>query len=85
MKKLLIILALAVTPLFGQQKEQALEILFKNVDSSYFDADGNRWFEITMPLHRRQRTSATALARQTRRRPPEQSGCWTPATDCTTS
>ena len=52
MKKLLIILALAVTPLFGQQKEQALEILFKNVDSSYFDADGNRWFEITMPLRR---------------------------------
>ena len=52
MNKLFFILVLAVTPLFGHQKEQALKILFNNVDSSYFDADGNRWFEITMPLHR---------------------------------
>ncbi len=52
MKKLLIILTLAVTPLFGQQKEQALEILLNNVDSTYFSEDGNRWYEITMPLHR---------------------------------
>jgi hypothetical protein len=52
MKKLLIILTLAVTPLFGQQKEQAMEILFKNVDSTYFGEDGTRWFECNLPLMR---------------------------------
>ena len=52
MKKLLIILTLAVTPLFGQQKEQALEILFKNVDSTYFDAGGTHWSEINLPIMR---------------------------------
>jgi hypothetical protein len=52
MKKLLIILALAVTPLFGQQKEQAMHIIFQNVDSTYFDAEGNRWMEFSMPLMR---------------------------------
>ena len=52
MKKLLLILTLAVTPLFAQQKEQALEILLNNVDSTYFDEDGNRWFEISLTSNR---------------------------------
>jgi hypothetical protein len=52
MKKLLIILTLTVTPLFGQQKEQAMHIIFQNVDSTYFDAEGNRWLEFSMPLMR---------------------------------
>jgi hypothetical protein len=52
MKKLLIILTLAVTPLFGQQKEQAMHIISQNVDSTYFDAEGNRWMEFSMPILR---------------------------------
>ena len=52
MKKFLTILALAATPLFAQQKEQALEILLSNVDSTYFDEDGNRWFEISLTSNR---------------------------------
>jgi hypothetical protein len=52
MNKLFFILALAVTPLFAQQKEQAMHIIFQNVDSTYFDSEGNRWMEFSMPLMR---------------------------------
>jgi hypothetical protein len=52
MKKFLTILALAATPLFAQQKEQALHLLYQNIDSTYFDAEGNRWLEFSMPILR---------------------------------
>ena len=52
MKKLLTILALAATPLFAQQKEQALQLLYQNVDTTYFDAEGTRWLEFSMPILR---------------------------------
>lgn len=37
---------------FAQSKNQALHIIFQNVDSTYFDEQGFRWYEFSMPLHR---------------------------------
>ena len=52
MKKLIIILTLFSLPLFGQEKNRAIHILFQNVDTSYFDSDGVHWNEFTLPILR---------------------------------
>jgi hypothetical protein len=53
MKKLLLILGVIFSVgAFAQQKNQALHIVFKNVDTTYFDESGTRWQEFSMPLHR---------------------------------
>jgi hypothetical protein len=33
---------------FAQQKNQALQIIFQNVDTSYFDENGTRWQEFSL-------------------------------------
>ena len=53
MKKLLLILGFIFSVgAFAQQKNQALHIIFQNVDTTYFDESGTRWQEFSMPLHR---------------------------------
>jgi hypothetical protein len=53
MKKLLLILGFIFSVgAFAQQKNQALHIIFQNVDTTYFDESGIRWQEFSMPLHR---------------------------------
>lgn len=43
---------LSSLPIFGQQLQKPFEVIFNNVDSSYFTEDGSRMHEFTMPLHR---------------------------------
>ncbi len=54
MKKLfLLVLCVFFThTTFGQNKQEALRILSNNVDSTYFDESGSRWFEFTLPILR---------------------------------
>jgi hypothetical protein len=52
MKHLLLILSFFTINLFGQQKLEALRIISNNVDSTYFDENGSRWFEFTLPILR---------------------------------
>jgi hypothetical protein len=53
MKKLFFILGFIFSVgAFAQQKNQALHIIFQNVDTTYFDESGTRWQEFSMPLHR---------------------------------
>jgi hypothetical protein len=52
MKKLVLLLLVFTTPLIAQQKEKAIHLLFQNVDTSYFDEDGYRWHEFSMPIYR---------------------------------
>lgn len=51
MKKLLIFLLVCSNSLLAQH-EKAMDILRCNVDSSYFDEQGMRWFEFTLPIMR---------------------------------
>jgi len=53
MKKLFLILGFIFSVgVFAQQKNQALHIIFQNVDTTYFDENGTRWHEFSMPLNR---------------------------------
>ena len=36
------------TPVFAQNKERALHIMFAGTDSTFFDADGLRWNEFSL-------------------------------------
>lgn len=51
MKKLAILLLLCASPLLAQH-QKAMDIIRCNVDSSYFDEQGMRWFEFTLPVMR---------------------------------
>jgi hypothetical protein len=49
MKKLLLILGFIFSVgAFAQQKNQALHIIFQNVDTTYFDEGGTRWQEFSL-------------------------------------
>ena len=53
MKKLLLILGFIFSVgAFAQQKDQAIEIILANVDSSYFDENGTRWHEFSLTLNK---------------------------------
>jgi hypothetical protein len=50
MKKLfLLVVCLFLThTTFGQSKNQALHIIFQNIDTTYFDESGTRWQEFSL-------------------------------------
>jgi hypothetical protein len=54
MKKLLLLMVCVffTHSTFAQQKNRAMHIIFQNVDTTYFDEEGFRWHEFSMPLHR---------------------------------
>jgi hypothetical protein len=50
MKKLflLVVCLLLTHTTFGQSKNQALHIIFQNIDTTYFDESGTRWQEFSL-------------------------------------
>ena len=54
MKKLilLVVCVFLTHTTFAQSKNQALHIIFQNIDTTYFDQQGFRWYEFSMPLLR---------------------------------